>query len=267
MRATAVYFTLVWAMTTSTSSQATGDERLSAFGPGEQTLYKISYLGVTAGTAQFTVGSEMTYEGQPVWPIVALGQSSSVGALYPVKNKFVSYWNHAWQRSIGSDLFAEENHKRRRQQIQYTGTTARVKNQKAGEQEETKLYDVPETATDLAAVTFALRNQPMTPGAEYEVPVFTGSRHFLLKAHVEGVESLETSLGIRDAFRVKIRAPMGSKQKAQRDFWMFFSTDEARLPLRMEAELPVGRIVAELTNFKPGRRFAMVNRWTKESGS
>src|SRR5687767_9431679 len=88
-----------------------------AFAPGEQATYRVQYLGITAGSATITVGSEVKQWGSPVWPIVALAQSDTMLAVYPVKDKFVTYWDAQRQVTLGSDLFADENKKRRRMRI------------------------------------------------------------------------------------------------------------------------------------------------------
>ena len=95
----------------------------SAFGPGEQTTYNIEYLGLRAGTAQITVGAEMQQWGQPVWPIVAIARTDSLFSIYPVKDKFISYWSSVAQRCVGSELVADENNTRRRQRVRFDHTS------------------------------------------------------------------------------------------------------------------------------------------------
>src|SRR5688572_4629987 len=109
----AVLAALVW----SVSAMAQETSANPAFGPGEQSLYRVKYLGVTAGTAQVTVGAPMKQWGQEVWPVVALARSEDVIGVWPIKDKFVSYWDAGHQRVLGSDLHADENGKRRRQRI------------------------------------------------------------------------------------------------------------------------------------------------------
>jgi hypothetical protein len=87
-----------------------------------------------------------------------------------------------------------------------------------------------------------------------------------LKAKVEGVETVKTLFGNREAFRLRVYTQFSGKLAARRDMWFYYSTDEARLPLRIEAELALGRIVAELTDYKPGRRLAMVEKTSSVTG-
>ena len=227
--------------------------RGQAFGPGEQATYRISYLGLTAGTAQVTVGAEMKQWGKEVWPIVATARSESVVDVYPIRDKFVSYWDDREQRTIGSDLFADENRKKRRQRIRLDGTSATVTRQKEGGDEAEETRDVPEQTLDMAAVAFKLRNLELEVGREFELPVFTGLKVFDMKAAVEATETISTPLGDREVFRVRVSTDFSGKLAAKRDMVAYFTTDGRHVPVKVEAEFLLGSIVGELTRYEPGR--------------
>ncbi len=241
------------------SSVAMAQEANQAFGPGEQSLYRIQYLGVTAGTAQITVGAPMKQWGQPVWPIVSLAKTDPAIGVYPIKDKFVSYWHAGGQRSLGSDFFVDENNKRRRQRIQLQddGRTAHVIKQQEGAEPVEVTHEVPLGAMDLASATFALRNRELVEGQEYTYPVFTGSKSFMLRAKVDGRERMKTALGEREVFRVKFQTEFSGKLQTQREIVVYLTTDPSHVPVRLEADFVLGSIVAELSEYKQGRLAAM----------
>ncbi len=241
------------------SGVAMAQEPNRAFGPGEQALYRVKYLGVTAGTAQITVGAPMQQWGQQVWPIVSLAKSDPIIGVWPIKDKFVSYWHSEGQRSLGSDFFADENHKRRRQRIQMNedGRIAHVVRQKEGAAPVEATHELPEGTMDLAGATFALRSRGLVEGQEYHYPVFTGSRSFVMRAKVEGRQLLKTLLGEREVFRVKFQTDFSARLKTQRDITAYFTTDPSHVPVRVEADFVLGSIVAELTEYKQGSLTAM----------
>jgi hypothetical protein len=226
----------------------------SAFGPGEQARYSVKYLGMTAGTAQVTVGAPMKQWGKDVWPIISIAKSDASDAVWPIKQKFVTYWEDAQQRVLGSDLHADENHKRRRVRVKMgeDGRTAQVVKQNEGAAPREFTHEVPEGTLDVAGATFALRNRPLTVGHEYSYPVFTGSRSFLMKAKVERTETLKTTLGSREVFRVRVYTEFSGNLQANRDMVAWFTTDASRLPVRVEADFALGSVVAELTEYQPG---------------
>jgi hypothetical protein len=227
---------------------------VSAFGPGEQARYSVKYLGLTAGTAQVTVGAPMKQWGKDVWPIISVAKSDASEAVWPIKQKFVTYWEDAQQRVLGSDLHADENNKRRRVRVKMgeDGRTAQVVKQSEGAAPREYTHEVPEGTLDVAGATFALRNRPLAVGSEFSYPVFTGSRSFLMKAKVERKETLQTALGAREVFRVRVYTEFSGNLQSNRDMVAWFTTDASRLPVRVEADFALGNVVAELTQYQPG---------------
>ncbi|RJS26992.1 DUF3108 domain-containing protein [Corallococcus sp. H22C18031201] len=227
----------------------------SAFGPGEQAQYRVRYLGITAGTAQVTVGAPMTQWEQNVWPIVSVAKSDDVIGVWPIKSRFVSYWDAAGQRVAGSDLHSDENGKRRRQRIKMTadGASALVIKQKDSEAPRESTHELPPNTLDMTGATFALRNQALTVGREYVYSVFTGSRQFSMHAVVEAREVVSTGMGPREAFRVRVHTEFGGKLDTKRDLVAYLASDASHVPVRIEAEFSLGTVVAELTDYKPGR--------------
>lgn len=241
-------------------SSADAAEACVAFGPGEQSTYRVAYLGVTAGSTQITVGAPTRFAGQQVWPIVSVAKSDPDLGVWPIKDKYVTYFHPESQMAVGSDLFADENRKRRRQRVKVAPDrkSALVVKQKEGESPRESRHDLAPGTTDVAGATFALRNRPLRVGDEYAFPVFTGSKSFTLSAKVEGREKIETPLGHRDAIRVRVKTAFSGKLESKRDIVAFFSDDTSHVPLRIEADFAVGTMVAEITEYKQGRALAAV---------
>ena len=242
-----------------TAAFAQGEERVSAFGPGEESTYEISYLGVTAGTARITVGAENRQWGEQVLPIVTHARSEGVVELFPIRDKFVSYWQPTQERSLGNDFFQDENRVRRRQRMKFDHESGRatVVRQKEGGGERTHDYDIQSGTVDIAAAMFALRNKPLEVGREFEVPVFTGAKSFTLRAKVEAREKISTKLGTREAFRIRVQTGFAGKFESKRDLTAYMLTDDTRLPVRIEADFVLGTVAAELQDYKGGRRYAL----------
>jgi hypothetical protein len=226
-----------------------------AFGPGEQSAYRIAYLGVGGGTAQVTVGADMQQWGKQVWPIVVIAKSDPVLALYPIRDKFVSFWDMKEQRTIGSELLADENHKRRREKIQFDhqAGVAKVVKQKEGEQQSDEGYEIEPGSFDMASAAFALRTRQLAIGRSFEIPIFTGHKSFILRATVEGKEPLRTAIGEKEVFKVRVETDFSGKFRSKRDIFGYFTTDPSHLLVRVEADFLLGALVAELTNYQGGR--------------
>ena len=229
---------------------------LSAFGPGEQLTFKVHYLGLTAGTTQITIGSTIQMGDELIWPIVMLAKTQSLVALFPVKDKFVSYWDPLHQKSVGSELWAEENHKRRHQKIRIDSSklSAHITTQKESESLEQSEVPIEPGAMDIAAATFALRNKPLKPGESFTQTVFTGRKSFLMTTRIEEETTILTPLGPKSVLKARASTSFSGSFRSDRDLRIYFSTDASHVPVRIEADFVLGSIVGELTDYKAGQK-------------
>lgn len=225
-----------------------------AFGPGEQVKYSVSYLGVIAGSATVTVGAEMKQWGQAVWPLVTVARSESVADVYPIRERFVSYWDERGQRTVGSDFYSDENHKKLYQRIRLDGSDkAQVLKKWEGQEPLEEARDVPLLVHDMESVAFVLRNKDLQVGETHEAPVFTGSKTFVVKGTVEAKETITTALGEREVYRVRVETDFSGGLASKRDMLAYFTADARKVPVRVSAEFLIGTLVAEVTSYEPGR--------------
>jgi hypothetical protein len=244
------------------------DESMSAFGPGEQARYRVKYFGVTAGSAQVIVGAPMEQWGRQVWPIIAMAKSESVAGVWPIRDRFVSYWDFSTQRVVGSDRHEDHNHKRRHVQVRQSedGRFAQVIKQREGETPREYTQELVEGSLDVAGATFALRNRQLEVGQEHALPVFTGTKSFIMKAKVEAKETLDTKLGKQEVYRLRVSTDFSGNLRSKRDMRIWVTADARHLPVLLKADLALGSLVAELTEYHQGRTVAMSPEPTEHSG-
>ena len=230
---------------------------VSVFGPGEQTTYEVSYMGMTAGRAELTVGWKMEQFGHEVWPLVCVGETTSLGRLYPLKDRFITYWDPMQRRTLGADFFVQENKHRRKERYAYDfdARQAIVTRQLEGRPPTERRFDIEQGTFDLAAAGFGLRNTVLVPGAVHELPIFTGVKSYLMKATVVGREQLKTALGEVEVYRVTVNGDFSGKLATQGLMTLFYTTDEKQLPVRAEADFLLGQIRIEAVKYLPGHRY------------
>ncbi len=225
----------------------------SAFGPGEETQYEVRWLGIPAGTASVTVGWEMERAGKKVLPLVCIGESGRLAALYPIRDRFVSFFESSTQVSTGAEFLADEGRRKRRERFRFEGEQAFAERQFEGSELSTRTFEVPVSTMDLASAAFRLRNLNLTEGAVHDMPIFTGDKVYQLHAVVEGKETIQNALGVLEVWRVRINTDFNDKLKTKRDISFYLTTDERHLPVRATAEFVLGTIVLEATNYRSGQ--------------
>lgn len=228
--------------------------RAEVFGPGETARYDVSWLGLKAGEATMSVGQATVRDGQTLWPYVCLARTASVASVYPIDDRFVTYWNPSLDTTPGSEFFANENSKRRRERVTLDRVegVASVVRQKEGHGPVQTQYPLQADALDVAATLLKLRESPFTVGEVRTVAVFTGDRSFDAQVVVESLMRLQTALGDKDVFKVRISSQFNGKLATSNDLRVYFSADRYQIPLRVEADFVLGPVVATLVSFAPG---------------
>jgi hypothetical protein len=251
------HFVLAAVSLISSAALAAVGRLVSVFGPGEQTTYEVSYLGLVAGRAQLTVGWKMEQFGHEVWPLVCLGETrGSIAGMWPIRDRFVSYWDPMERRTVGSDFFVDENKHKRRERYEYD-----LPNRKAivtrypegGTPWQYSFDEISLETRDLAAAGFSLRNTTLQPGTVHEMPIFTGVKLYTMKATVIGKEKLATQLGTIDVFRVTVNGDFNGKLATNGLITLFYTADEKQLPVRAEAEFLFGKVMIDAVKYEPGR--------------
>ena len=228
------------------------------FSPGEELVYKITALGMTAGKARISVGLGEDREGVKAWPVVVQARTDSLfDAVYTVRDRFVTWWHPETGRVVGSDFYADEGGKRHRSRSTIDHANGKVEVQRVREwngERSKRSYEIPAGTFDIAGAIFELRRRPLVPGTVEEIDVFTGKKVFKLRCIVEKKETIETTAGSVEAISTRIQLGFDGQFASKRDVRAWFGTDDRHVPIRFEAEFALGSIVAELLESKRGIR-------------
>lgn len=230
-------------------------ERPRAFSPGEELVYQIEALGMEAGKGRVTVGTPTDRDGVRALPIVAQGRTDSLfDRVYSVRDKFITWWDPATGRVIGSDLQADEGGKKHRSRsvLDHAAGKAYVRREKVTGERTQSTYDLPAGTFDIAGAVMELRNRKLEPGTVEEVKVFTGKKTFTMRCKVEARERITVPAGSFDAVRTTISLGFDGKFASKGDVVGWFSADERHIPLRLEAELVLGTLRSELVQYRKG---------------
>ncbi len=227
----------------------------TAFGPGEQVLYRASFLGIPAGTIQVTVGQD--FPDQPgVWPILGLGRSDIGLFFFPIHDRLVIHWDAEHARTLGLEMWADENHKRHHLKLAFDPSEgkATLQTQWEGQPVVQRELQVEPGAADVASALYVLRTHALEPGTQFVIPVVTPKKQFPMRVVVEQRERLQTPLGEQATVRVRLTTDFAGNMSQKRDFIIYFTDNETRLPVRIEADLAIGTIIGEAVEYHSGLR-------------
>lgn len=225
-----------------------------ALQPGEEVRMSVSYLHLPSGEGSISIGQP---DEAGAWPLVFQGKTGGMVGLLKIREKLVSRWDPSTRLPHGSTLSAVELGDRHEDQSTFDRAALKATVQVARKGKvRTREIDVPADVLDLPSVFMFLRLQPLAVGQRYDLPVLAGRNLFTLVAEVVRIERLDTRLGEIDAFAVRVKTGFKGNFDSKRDTWLWFSTDERHVPLRISAEFAVGSLVMQIRSYRPGGELA-----------
>jgi len=217
------------------------------FRPGETLDYDIVWSSfVTAGTATISVKEKKSSYGSTAYYIVAEGRPTPIVAklytLYYKADTLMDVFSLLPQRG---SLYSEEG-KRHRMKTTLFDQPAK----KATFQVETctvvkKDLAIPGFTQDALSAIYALRSIPFKAGEKITMPVTDNGNVYKVLMQAGTVEPVKTGMGTINGLKI---TPVitGPDKDAPRGLALWISDDARRLPLRMEAQLLVGKFVITL---------------------
>jgi hypothetical protein len=226
-------------------------ERAVPFRVGETLSYEIAWASLlTAANATVTVREKRPSFDAVAWYIVAEGRPSALlAALYPLYYKADALVDTVTLLSQRGSLFSREGDRQRLREMRFDRGTRLLKYQVLGGEPLARLSGedlaVPPTTQDPLTALFVMRAIPFDRTPTVTMPIAMNGRTQQYTITRVAREPVTSGLGTLPALKLMVKA--GDEAAAEvRGVALWISDDERRLPLRLEAELPVGAFVLTL---------------------
>jgi len=226
----------------------------SSFGKGEWFRFEMSYSGfLKAGEATITVNEAM-YKNKPVYHVVGKGWTTgAISWFFKVEDRYESYFDkhkvmpYKFIRNIDEGghtkhieiTFDQENNK------------AHVNNIKHNRQ---SVFDTKPNIQDMISTFYYLRDnldiESLKIGKEVHVDMFFDEENYGFKLKYLGKEIIETEFGKIKALKFRPYVMAGRVFKEEESLTLWVSNDKNKVPLRIQADLAVGSLRADLDAFK-----------------
>jgi uncharacterized protein YktA (UPF0223 family) len=239
------------------SSRINGKENVqneSSFGHGEWFRFEMSYSGfLKAGEATISVNNAM-YKNKPVYHVVGKGWTTgAISWFFKVEDRYESYFDkknimpYKFIRNINEGGhtknieidFDQVNHK------------AYVNNIKHNRKTE---FDTKPNIQDMISTFYYLRDNldidNLKVGNEVHVDMFFDEENYGFKLKYLGQEKIDTEFGKINALKFRPYVMAGRVFKEEESLTLWVSNDKNKVPLRIQADLAVGSLRADLDAFK-----------------
>ncbi len=219
------------------------------FKAGDVLVYEITWSGsMTAGTATVRVADKRASMGSTAWDFVADGRPSAfLAAIYPVYYKaetLVDAYSFLPQQSM---LYSEEGKRRRSRTVTFHPETSSAAMEIKTATVVQQTFKIPPGTLDTLSTFFAIRALPLKDGLTLTMPVADGDDVYDVRISVGARETIDSPLGQQAAWKVTPSVLTGTGQMKGRAITLWISDDARRLPLRIEADMPIGKFVVNLT--------------------
>jgi len=232
---------------------ATRADAAVPFKIGETLTYDVSWSSlVTAGTATATVVGRNPSTTGFSWDVLAEGRPIPlVARLYPLYYKMTSLIDTYALLSERGTMYAEE----RKEKRTATTTFDRARNWVRFEQTDdngtaSSEYEVPARAGDGLAAFYLLRARGVKAGERFSIPVADSGTLFTVDFAVGALEEVKAPIGTMPAWNIAIALKDVDGKLFWQDTIVWMSNDARRLPIKLQARLPVGHFVLALKDAK-----------------
>lgn len=239
--------------TSQPAAPAPKTERPVPFRAGEVLEYDIGWSSyVTAGTATVTVKEKKPSYGSTAYYVVAEGRPtpllSKLYTLYYKADTLIDAYSLLPQRG---SLYVEEGKRRRMKTTTFNQAAKRAKYEVQTATHVEKDLAIPGFTQDALSTLYVLRSIPMKPGDKFNMPVTDAGDVYKVQMQVGAVEALTTPMGTINALKI-VPVITASKGAPPRGIAIWISDDARRLPLRIEAQLAVGKFTVALRKVSGG---------------
>jgi hypothetical protein len=223
-------------------------ERSVPFAVGESLSYDVSWSTfLTAGTATVTVRDKRASFDSTAYYIVAEGQPTPLLArLYTVYYKADTLLDSYTLLSQRGSVFSQEGGRRRMSATRLDQAKHSARLEVTTATVVARDFPIPPQAQDALSAIFAIRALPFRTGLKVTMPVVNGDDIYRVEITIAAPERVTTPLGERSAWKVTPTVLNGGSQALGQGLALWISDDGRRLPLRMQADMPVGRFVLTL---------------------
>ncbi len=249
----AVSFPIIGQETAPAQDANTTTKAPQAYQAGEWFRFRIHYGIFNASYATIELIDEK-WENQPVYHARAIGRTTGLARLFfKVDDYYDSYFTQDTSRPLYFTRNIDEGGYKKNVTIRFDHQNKKAEVNDLLEND-TATFDMESDVQDLVSCFYYLRNQfdasSINVGEFITVNLFFDKENFAFKFKFLGTEEIKTKFGRVKSLKFRPYVHSGRVFRSKQSITLWVSDDENKMPLRMEAELKVGSITADLDAFK-----------------
>ncbi len=224
------------------------------FRAGETLTYDVGWSSyLTAGTATVRVVEKKPSYGSTAYYIVAEGRPtpllSKLYTLYYKADTLLDAYSLLPQRG---SIYSEEGRRHRTKTTLFDQARKKARYEVQTTTFVQKDLAIQAYTQDALSALYVLRSIALKPGDKFNMPVCDNGNMYTVRMSVGAAETVQTPLGAVRAIKVTPVITGGRGDSPSRGMAVWISDDARKLPVRVEAQLVVGKFVLTLRSTAPG---------------
>jgi len=223
-------------------------ERPVPFRVGETLTYDVSWSSfLTAGTAVATVKEKKPSFNSTAYYIVAEGRPTPlVAKLYTLYYKLDTLLDAYTLLPQRGTVYSEEGSRHRFRITRFDRAARRAFFEYQTATTVKADFAVSPVVQDALSAIYVLRAVPFTAGDRMTMPVSDNGTNYKVQIDISAAERVRTPMGEVSAWKVRPTVFDSKNHTVGRNMAIWMSDDARRLPVKFQAELPVGSFILTL---------------------
>jgi hypothetical protein len=217
-------------------------ERAVPFATGETLSYDVSWSSyLTAGTATTTVKEKRSSFNSTAYYIVAEGRPTPLlSKLYSIYYKIDTLLDSFTLLPQRGSVYSEEGKRHRFKTTQFDRAAKKVLFEYKSDTTVKADFATSPVTQDLLSAIYVLRAIPLKAGDKMTMPVTDNGINYKVQFDVGAAERLRTPMGEQSALKVRLSVFSDKNQPVGKNVAIWISQDARHLPVKLQADLPVG---------------------------
>ena len=230
------------------------------FRVGESVTLMMTYFGVSAGDMTLQVLPFKEVNGRKAYHFKVILKSSPLFSMvYSVDDWADSLFDYEEMKPYTFSVHAIESKKllEVRTFFDWSREKAqrweRLVTKEEGAKERKKEWDIPNYAQNVFSAVYYLRTFALRVGKTYKFVVADDGRNYVVSGEVLRKEKLRTDAGPLDTLVIKPTVYLDNIFQPMGTVLVWVTDDDQKMMVRMEAEVKIGKIVAQLRTMNRGQ--------------
>lgn len=219
----------------------------------EELFYRLTFLGVTAGYARFTIMGKTIVDGRPTYHLHVRGWTSAfLSVFYPVNNIMDYYLDVQTLEPVRIAVTKTEKKQFKDQVILYDQDKGVITYWDKGLTRMEKRVEVMPNVHDPVTAVYYFRTKD-TGNPDRPRNMYAGRKMWQVASRSNGLETIPDEQG-RPVETIVLRPVLkrDGKPESKGDIKMWLTNDERRVPIRIYADIKFGTVVGQLIPSQEG---------------